>query len=96
MVIRDEIERLALFLEVHGGLHRAEIVADVEFSAGLETGEDSHGREAWIPVRETVKPHAARAPMEPPLIIRNWSSIMRFSCRKKPSSQWIWAREAAV
>jgi hypothetical protein len=43
MVVRDEIKRLALFLKAHGRLHRAEIIADVEFSAGLETGENSHG-----------------------------------------------------
>jgi hypothetical protein len=44
MVVRDEIKRLALVLEAHGRIHRAEVVADVEFSAGLETGQDAHGR----------------------------------------------------
>ena len=45
MVVGDEVERLALVLEAHGGLHGAEVVAEVEFAAGLEAGEDAHGAE---------------------------------------------------
>ena len=51
MVIGDEIKRLALFLKTHRRLHRAEIVADVEFPAGLKTGEDSHAAEHEFPAR---------------------------------------------
>ena len=42
MVISDEVERFALILQAYGRFHCAEIVSDMEFAAGLETGEDSH------------------------------------------------------
>ena len=45
MIVRDEIKRLALVLETDGRLHRAEEIADMKFSAGLEAGKDSHGAE---------------------------------------------------
>ena len=45
VIVGDEIERLALFLQPHRGLHRPEVVADVEFAARLETGQNSHGAE---------------------------------------------------
>ena len=57
MVIRDEVKRLALFLQAHGGLHRAEVIADVEFSAGLQAGEDAHGAEHGFRQRDAVKRH---------------------------------------
>ncbi len=44
MIIRDEIKRLPLLLQAHRRLHRAEIIADMKFSAGLETGENAHAR----------------------------------------------------
>ena len=51
MVIRYEVKRLPHFLKADGRLHRAEIVADVEFSARLKTGEDAHGAECGFPER---------------------------------------------
>ena len=45
MIIGDEIESLALVLKADGGFHRAEEIADVEFSARLEAGENAHGAE---------------------------------------------------
>ena len=60
MVVGDEIKRLALFLETHGGLHRAEIVPDVEFSAGLETGENSHGAQHGSQARNRSSGEMAR------------------------------------
>ena len=45
MIVRNEVERLALVLQADGRLHRAEVIADVKFSAGLESGEDAHGAE---------------------------------------------------
>ncbi len=45
MIVGDEIKRLALVLKTDGWLHRAEEISDVKFTAGLKTGEDSHGAE---------------------------------------------------
>jgi hypothetical protein len=45
VVVRDEVECLAFFLQPHGRLHRAEVIADVKFPAGLQPGQNAHGRE---------------------------------------------------
>ena len=42
MVVCNEVKGIAFILEADGGLHRSEVIADVEFSAGLEAGEDAH------------------------------------------------------
>ena len=49
VIVGDEIESLALFLKADGRLHRAEEIADVEFSARLEAGENAHGEECGFP-----------------------------------------------
>ena len=43
MVIRNEIERLALFLQVNGGPHHPEIISEMQRAAGLDAGQNSHG-----------------------------------------------------
>ena len=45
VVVRDEVECLALILQPHGRLHRAEVIADVKFPAGLQPGQNAHGGE---------------------------------------------------
>lgn len=45
MIVRDEVKRLPLILKADGGLHGTEVISDVEFSAGLKTGENAHGAE---------------------------------------------------
>ena len=36
MIIRDEIERLALFLQLDGGPHHPEIISEMQRAAGLD------------------------------------------------------------
>src|SRR5512132_100625 len=43
MVISDEIKRLAFGLQRDGRPHHAKIIADVQRTAGLNTGQNAHG-----------------------------------------------------
>ena len=47
VVVRDEIERLALLLELDGGQHRPEVVAQMQRARGLDAGQNSHGARAY-------------------------------------------------
>lgn len=42
VVIRDEIIGIAFMLQLQSRLHHAKVIADVETSAGLETGKNAH------------------------------------------------------
>ena len=42
MVVRDEIERLALLLQLDGRQHRPEIIAQMQRAARLDAGENPH------------------------------------------------------
>src|SRR6266571_8221183 len=42
MIIGDEVKRFAFGLQRDGRPHHAEVVADVQNAAGLNTGQDSH------------------------------------------------------
>ncbi len=42
MVIGDEIKRFALGLQRDGRPHHAKIIADVQGTAGLDTGKNAH------------------------------------------------------
>ena len=42
MIIRDEIERLAFFLQLDGGPHHAKIISEVQRAGGLDAGQNSH------------------------------------------------------
>jgi len=44
MIIRDKIKRLAFFLKGDGGLHHPEIISEVQRAAGLDAGQNSHGK----------------------------------------------------
>jgi hypothetical protein len=44
VVVGDEIKGLALLLQPDGRLHHAEVIANVETAAGLDAGENAHGK----------------------------------------------------